>query len=63
VPASCFGADSQPDREPATAEARLSGRPQVEVVARDRGGGYALPAARGLPQAVQVADCEIARKA
>jgi transposase len=45
-----------PDREPSTAEAWLSARPQIEVVARDRGGGYALAAARALPQAVQVAD-------
>jgi transposase len=30
-----------PDREPATAEAWLAGQPQISVVARDRGGGYA----------------------
>ncbi len=45
-----------PDREPATAEAWLSGQPQIAVVARDRGGGYALAAQKGLPNAVQVAD-------
>jgi len=45
-----------PDREPATAQAWLSGQPQISVVARDRGGGYALAAARALPNATQVAD-------
>ena len=45
-----------PDREPATAEAWLAARPQIAVVARDRGGGYALAAQRALPKAVQVAD-------
>ncbi len=45
-----------PDREPATAQAWLSDQSQIEVVARDRGGGYALAAAKALPQATQVAD-------
>jgi transposase len=45
-----------PDREPATAQTWLSDQPQVEVVARDRGGGYALAAAKALPKAIQVAD-------
>ena len=45
-----------PDREPATAEAGLVEHPQIEIVARDRGGGYARAAARALPHAVQVAD-------
>jgi transposase len=45
-----------PDREPATAEAWLCGQPQISVVARDRGGGYALAAAKALPDAIQVAD-------
>ena len=45
-----------PDREPATAQAWLADQPQIEVVARDRGGGYALAAAKALPQAIQVAD-------
>ena len=45
-----------PDREPATAQAWLSDQPQIAVVARDRGGGYALAAAKALPQATQVAD-------
>jgi transposase len=45
-----------PDREPATAEAWLSGQPQIALIARDRGGGYALAAAKALPEAMQVAD-------
>jgi len=44
------------DREPATAQAWLSGQPQIAVVARDRGGGYALAAKKALPLAIQVAD-------
>ena len=45
-----------PDREPATAQARLAGQPQITIVARDRGGSYALAAAEALPHATQVAD-------
>jgi transposase len=45
-----------PDREPATAEAWLRGNPQIQMIARDRGGAYGLAAARALPDAVQVAD-------
>jgi len=45
-----------PDREPATAQAWLAGQPQIEIVTRDRGGAYALAAARALPAAMQVAD-------
>ncbi|WP_221939269.1 transposase [Mycobacterium sp. KBS0706] len=45
-----------PDRESATAQAWLSDQPQIAVVARDRGGGYAVAAAKALPQATQVAD-------
>jgi transposase len=45
-----------PDRGPATAQAWLAGQPQIAVVARDRGGGYALAATKALPQATQVAD-------
>jgi transposase len=45
-----------PDREPATAEAWFSGQPQITVVSRDRGGGYALAATRALPHAIQIAD-------
>ena len=45
-----------PDREPATACAWLMRQPQITTVARDRGGAYALAAARALPGATQVAD-------
>lgn len=45
-----------PDREPATAQAWLSGQPQIAIIARDRGGGFALAASRALPHALQVAD-------
>ena len=44
------------DREPATAQAWLSEQPQIAIVARDRGGAYALAATKALPHAVQVAD-------
>lgn len=45
-----------PDREPATAQEWLSGQTQIVVVARDRGGSYALAVAKALPHATQVAD-------
>ncbi|OCJ54092.1 transposase [Agrobacterium rubi] len=45
-----------PDREPATAQAWLSDQQQISIVARDRGGAYALAAAKALPEATQVAD-------
>jgi len=45
-----------PDREPATAQAWLAEQPQIAIVARDRGGGYALAVAKALPHATQVAD-------
>ncbi|WP_128623624.1 ISL3 family transposase [Rhizobium sp. Pop5] len=45
-----------PDREPPTARAWLVEQPQIEIVARDRGGGYAQAAAQALPHAEQVAD-------
>lgn len=45
-----------PDRGPATVQAWLSSQRQVAVVARDRGGSYALAAAKALPHATQVAD-------
>lgn len=48
--------DILPDREPATVEAWLRDRPQIEVVARDRNGGYGGAVSRALPEAVQVAD-------
>jgi hypothetical protein len=44
------------DREPATAHDWLEGQPQIEIIARDRGGGYMLAAAKALPGARQVAD-------
>jgi transposase len=45
-----------PDREPATAQAWLSDQPQIAIIARDRGGSYALAGTKALPDAVQVAD-------
>lgn len=45
-----------PDREPATAQTWLALQAQICVVARDRGGGYAVAAQRALPHAIQVAD-------
>ena len=45
-----------PDREPSTAKAWLVEQPQIEIVARDRSGGYAQAAAQALPHAEQVAD-------
>jgi len=45
-----------PDREPASAQAWLARQPQISVIARDRGGGYAVAAKRALPHAIQVAD-------
>ena len=44
------------DREPATAEAWMKRQTQIAIVARDRGGAYAIAARRALPHAVQVAD-------
>lgn len=48
--------DLLPDREPATVEAWLRRQPQIEVVARDRNGGYGGAVTRALPRAIQVAD-------
>lgn len=48
--------DLLPDRAPATVEAWLRERPSIEIVARDRNGGYGGAVARALPDAVQVAD-------
>jgi transposase len=45
-----------PDHEMATVEAWLTTHPEIDVVSRDRGGGYGEAAARALPHAVQVAD-------
>lgn len=52
--------DLLPDREPATVEAWLRARPWIEVVARDRIGGFGGAVARALPAAVQVARIEAA---
>ena len=43
-------------RQRASYCAGLPGQPQIAVVARDRGGGYALAVAKALPHATQVAD-------
>lgn len=48
--------DLLPDREGATVEAWLKARPTIAVISRDRGGGYGQAAARGRPEARQVAD-------
>ncbi len=45
-----------PDREIATVEAWLAGHLGIEIVSRDRGGGYGEATAKALPDAVQVAD-------
>ena len=38
-----------PDREVPTVRAWLSGRPEIRVVSRDRGGGYGEAATKALP--------------
>lgn len=48
--------DVLPDRETATVQAWLAARPSIEIIARDRGGGYGPAGLRGRPDAVQVAD-------
>lgn len=45
-----------PDREIATVATWLSDRPDIRVVARDRGGGYGEATTKALPDAIQVAD-------
>lgn len=39
-----------PDREPASAQAWLARKPQIRIVARDRGCGYAVAAQKALPR-------------
>jgi len=41
--------DILPDRETGTVEAWLAERPGIEIVTRDRGGGYGSSVARALP--------------
>jgi len=48
--------DLLPDREVATVQAWLADRPSIRTISRDRGGGYSQAAARGRPQAIQIAD-------
>ena len=48
--------DILPDRETGTVEAWLAERPGIEIVSRDRGGGYGSSVTRALPGARQVAD-------
>ena len=45
-----------PDRERTTIEAWLGAHPEIQIVSRDRGGGYGEAAAKALPHAIQVAD-------
>ena len=48
--------DVLPDREAATVEAWMAAHPEVEIVSRDRGGGYGQAVVRAAPDVVQVAD-------
>lgn len=48
--------DVLPDREAATIAAWLGSRPEVEIVSRDRGGGYGQAVIRARPDVIQVAD-------
>jgi transposase len=45
-----------PDREQPTSQDWLKDHPSIQMVARDRGGGYGEAIAKGLPEAEQVAD-------
>ncbi|MGR3376574.1 transposase [Salipiger abyssi] len=44
--------DLLPDRERTTVEAWLRRQPRIEVVARDRNGGYGGAVTRALPRAI-----------
>ncbi len=48
--------DLLPDREGGTVANWLAAHPDVEIVCRDRGSGFREGAAKGAPQALQVAD-------
>lgn len=48
--------DLLPNREPATVQAWLAEHQGIEIIARDRSGGYSKAAAAGASRAVQVAD-------
>ncbi len=48
--------DLLPDRSEETLEAWLRTHPEIEILSRDRAGGYAAAARKGAPQAQQVAD-------
>ena len=48
--------DLLPDRQTGTVADWLAAHSEITVVSRDRGGGYGPAAAKGAPQAVQVAD-------
>ncbi|HCI78619.1 MAG TPA: ISL3 family transposase [Ktedonobacter sp.] len=48
--------DVLPDREAESVKRWLEAHPEVELVSRDRAGAYADGAARGAPQAQQIAD-------
>jgi transposase len=45
-----------PDRTEETLTAWLLTHPEIEIIRRDRGGGYAAAARKGAPQAKQIAD-------
>jgi transposase len=48
--------DLLPDRSEETLEAWLRTHPEIDIISRDRAGGYAAAAKKGAPQAQQVAD-------